>query len=78
MQKLSFNTRRVIVGFAMVPMLVWVLNHYAGLRWFAKYDEIIKVTSFLLLLIAVVFIGPSVEELRERRAKRIRDSGLDE
>jgi len=62
----------------MVPMLFWALNHFADLSWFPEYDKYIEVASFILLLVAVVFIGPSLAELRERRAERIRDLGLDE
>jgi hypothetical protein len=62
----------------MLPMLVWALNHYAGLRWFSEYDKGLEAISFIVLLIAVVFVGPTLAEMEDRRAKRIRDQGLDE
>jgi len=62
----------------MLPMLIWAINHYGGFGWFAKYDKGLEAASFIVLLIAVVFIGPTVTELEERRAKRIRDQGLHE
>lgn len=60
----------------MLPMLVWTLNHYADFRWFAAYDKGVEAASFIVLLIAVCFVGPTVAEIEERRAKRNRDREL--
>ena len=60
----------------MLPMLIWMLNHYVGFAWFAEYDKDVEAISFIVLLVAVLFIGPTIPELEERRAKRIRDQGL--
>ncbi|HWU56734.1 MAG TPA: hypothetical protein VN175_14585 [Rhizomicrobium sp.] len=62
----------------MLPMLVWALDHYAGFRWFSEYDKDLETISFIVLLMAVVFVGPTLTEMEERRAKRIRDQGLDQ
>ena len=68
MRKLSYNSRRAFVGIAMVPVLLCLVNYYADMNWFGKYGGEALAASFVLLFVAIAYIGPTIKEMEERRS----------
>jgi hypothetical protein len=66
MSKLSYNSRRAFVGLTMIPVLLCLVNYYADLNWFGKYGAEVLAASFVLLFIAIAYIGPTIGEMEER------------
>jgi hypothetical protein len=69
MQRLSFTAKRVLSGIATAQALFFVMNFY-WFHLFGEYDKKALVLSSFLLGICVLRVGPTVEELREYRAKQ--------
>lgn len=70
MRKLSYNARRILLAVIWVPTTVALVNHVLGLNWFGAYERDVVPISLVLLVVGVLFIGPSLEEMRERNKKR--------
>jgi hypothetical protein len=75
MVKLSYNARRLILGLIWAPATFILLSNFAGLNWFGKYERDAVTISFVLLLVGVLFIGPSLSEMRQRREEQRKSSG---
>jgi len=58
MVKLSNNWRRLIPPLAGSVALISFLNYLAGLNWVGKYDRVAVGISIILLMFAVLKIGP--------------------
>jgi len=69
MGRLSFTTRRVLSGVALAQLLFFVMNFYR-FHLFGEYDRKALVVSAVLAGICLLFVGPTLEEQREYRAKR--------
>jgi len=70
MKSLSFNTKRTIVGGALTFTLVCLANYWFGFNLFGSFDRKILVVSFAILGVVVLYVGPTVAEIREYRAKK--------
>jgi hypothetical protein len=67
--KFSFNMRRVFVGCALVPCIVAVADYYLGWELFGKFGRWAIAASFVLLFLVMRYLGPTVQEVRDYRAK---------
>ena len=66
MLKMSCDTRRVISALIWAPTTLSLLSHFTGLNWFGKYERYVIPVSLFLLVVAVLYIGPSLSEMRQR------------
>jgi hypothetical protein len=53
---------------ALAFMLFSEANQYWKLHWFGDYDGAAEGVAIAFLFIAVLYIGPTISEMRERRA----------
>ena len=76
MSNLSFNSKRLVVGVALVPPLFCLVNYFFELHIFGRFDVKILIVSFIFLAIVINYFGPTLHEVQEyRSAKRAgRDS----
>ncbi len=65
--KFSLTARRALVGCALLPCAVTVANHYFGWGLFGRDDNWSIAASFVLLLLVMRYLGPTVQQLREYR-----------
>jgi hypothetical protein len=77
MPKLSYNQRRMIVAVALVFLLLSEANQYWKLHWFGDYGRAAEGVAIAFLFITVLYIGPTISEMRERRAQKDRALGQD-
>ena len=80
MSKLSYKAKRVILTVIGVPFAISFVNYYASLNWFGGYDRQVMAALLFLSVMTIVFIGPTVSEVREereRRDKKRRESAQD-
>ena len=72
---LSFQTRRALVGIALLPCLLSVANVYLGWNLFGRFDKQVLVACFILLLLVMRYLGPTVDQVKKyREAARARKS----
>lgn len=74
MPKLSLTARGIITGMMSVPLWVCIVNYFGHHRWFWPYDSGILSISVLIVVIALGWIAPTIEELREHRDKKDREA----
>ena len=65
----SFNMRRVITGFALVPCIVTLADYYLAWGLFDRFGRWAIAASFALLALVLRYIAPTVKEIREYRAR---------
>jgi hypothetical protein len=70
MLRLSFNSRRAIVGVALALTLFCLINYYLGFGLFGSLDKKVLIASFGVLGFCILYIGPTMGELREYRDRR--------
>lgn len=70
MLRLSYNAKRLIVALIWVPTIFSLMSHYVGLNWFGKFEPDVVPISLVLLVIAVLFVGPSPSEMREQKIRK--------
>lgn len=63
----SLTTRRVFVGIALVPCAVTLANNYFRWRLFGRDDNWSIGASFVLLLLVMRYLGPTMQQIREYR-----------
>lgn len=68
--KLPFNTRRLICGVVGLVALMCLANFLLKLGIFGRYDLDALILSFVLLYLELVFLGPSLEEIQDYRARK--------
>ena len=74
MRKLSFNEKRALAGVATAAAVLCSASYFLHLHVFGAADKSVMIVSFVLLGIDVLYVGPTVEELRDYRAKQRTDS----
>jgi hypothetical protein len=67
--KFSFNMRRGFVGCALVPCIVTVADYSLGWGLFGRFGRLAIAASFVLLFLVVCYLGPTVQGIRDYRAK---------
>jgi putative effector of murein hydrolase LrgA (UPF0299 family) len=72
MPNLSLTARRIITGMMSVPLCVCIVNYFGHYRWFWPYDSGVMSISVLIVVIALGWIAPTIEEPREHRDKKDR------
>ena len=72
MYKLSYMSKRVIAGCLLLVVVVCLVNYYADLKWFGRYDKEAIAIGATLLFVHIAYIGPSIREMEERREKKSR------
>lgn len=71
MNNLTFNSKRLIVGVALVPPVFCLVNYFFDLHIFGRFDVKLLVVSFIVLAIVINYFGPTLHEVQEyRSAKR--------
>lgn len=65
----SFNTRRVIAGCVLVLCIVTVADYYLGWGLFGRFGRWAIAASFVLVVFVLRYIAPTVQEVRDYRAK---------
>lgn len=68
MAKLSFTARRVLSGAALALLLLSLVN-YRFFHLLGQFDKDALIASSVLLGVCVLFIGPTLQEQREYRAR---------
>jgi hypothetical protein len=69
MGRLSLTGQRILAGVALAQMLFFVANYYV-FRFFEPHDKSLLIASGVIAGFCVFYLGPTVEELRDYRAKR--------
>lgn len=69
MPNLSLKTKRLVTGSALALLIAAIANLYVT-RIFGKHDRQIVVATAILLAIAIMYIGPSLQEIRDYRDQR--------
>jgi preprotein translocase subunit SecD len=69
MSSLSFNTKRVIVAFALLAVLICLGNYYFEWNVFGSFAKIALVLSFVALWAVIHFVGPTLREIEDYRRK---------
>jgi hypothetical protein len=62
--KLTLNQFNAIAGVTGVAGIILLLNDLADLSWFGEYDPYVTLASFVLLGIALLFVGPAISALK--------------
>ena len=70
MSKLSFNTKRVLLGIGLLVCLLCVANYFFNLGILGRFGKQAMIVSFIVLVIVQHFMGPTLSEVREYRGKR--------
>jgi hypothetical protein len=70
MSKLSFNSKRIVLGIGLLICLFCVANYYLNLGVLGRFAKQAAIASFIVLVIVQHFIGPSLSEVREYRDKK--------
>lgn len=77
MNKLSYNSKRVILGAWFVLCLLCVVNY--GLNWgiVGRFGKLAVTLSFIVLALIQHFIGPSLSEVEEHSERKRREKSSD-
>lgn len=75
MAQLVSTGRRVVLSIALAICLFCLGNQWLGVGLFAPYDKKVLVASFVVLGLAVLFLGPTAREIEEERDKRRNSPG---
>jgi hypothetical protein len=67
---LSFNSRRIVVGLALVVMLVCLADFAFDLGVFGRFSKAAFALSVAALISVLRFIGPTIDEVRAYRDRR--------
>lgn len=70
MFELTHNLRRLIVGVVLIIALFCLVVFYGGFGLFGRYSGEAVAASFILLFLAIAYIGPTPGEMEERHNKR--------
>ena len=70
MSKLSFNGKRILVAIALSITLICLANFYLDLDLFGQFGKKILVVSVGLLIVVVLFFGPTIKEMEDYREKK--------
>lgn len=60
----------MFVGLALIPFVVFVLNHYLEWHLVGSLDEQAMTVSVAVLFLVMRYLGPTVEEIRRYREGR--------
>ena len=63
----SFHARRVIVGIALLPCLLSVINLYLKWGLFGHLDTAAVAVCFIALFLVMRYLGPTVREVKKHR-----------
>jgi hypothetical protein len=69
-RNLSFNARRVIVAVLGLIAVSCLANHYLKLGFFGQFSWKAVIVSFGVLLFCLLYVGPTVDEIRSYRDKK--------
>jgi len=70
MKKMSVNAKRVSLSVVGIPFLISIASNVANLNWFGGIEEFFMYVFGMLAALHFIFIGPSIEELREYRQQK--------
>ncbi len=68
--QLSFNQRRAVVGVVLIPFLLCGANQLFDLGFLGTYGKAAWAICAVVLFLAIHFVGPTVAEMQEYRARR--------
>lgn len=73
----SLSARRMFVGLALIPCVLFVLNHYLEWDLVGSRDKQAIAVSFAVLVLVMRYLGPTVEDIRRYRegSNAFRDPG---
>ena len=74
MKRLSLDSKRAIVGIAMVPLIVCGLNSLFRWHLFGSFDKGALVLSAVVLVLVMRYLGPTIQEMRDYRDMRAREA----
>lgn len=76
MKKPSLLTRRILGGIVLVLCLSTAANYYFGLSLLGgRFDKDAMAISFIAMFLYVIFLTPTMDELREHRDSKRRQQG---
>jgi len=70
--KLTFGTRRLIIGIALIPYIIVLMSAVAGRQWFGEHQKPVAWMGVILLLVLVAFLAPTAAEIRKARRDYLR------
>jgi len=68
--QISFTAKRVINGIVLALVLLSAANAMFGLNLFGRFHKDALIFSLLLAYIVVMYVGPSITEMRNYRAQK--------
>ena len=77
MKGLSYNSKRALVGVALVPFVFLGLNALFGWHLFGSFDKRALVLSGVLLFVVMRYFGPTRQEMLDHRDKQARQAERD-
>jgi hypothetical protein len=75
MVQLVSTGRRVVLSIALAICLFSLGNHWLGVGLFKPYDKKVLVASFVILGLALLFLGPTAREIEKQRDQGRSSSG---
>lgn len=70
----SLSTRRLVVGVALIPCVLFVANHYLNWGWAGCFGKQAIAGSVVVLVMR--YLGPTVDDLRRFHNAERRDDHL--
>jgi hypothetical protein len=65
--QLSFNQRRIAVGLALLLCLLFTSNYLIDPGFLPQIKKRLMVIAFVVLAIAIFFVGPTIDEMHQHR-----------
>jgi DMSO/TMAO reductase YedYZ heme-binding membrane subunit len=70
MSKLSFNGKRIVIGFGLLLSVLCVANYYLHLSLLGRFGKHVMIATFIALVLFQAYVGPTFTEVREYRDKK--------
>ena len=72
----SLSTRRLVVGVALIPCVLFVASHYLNWGLAGRFGKEAIAGSFVVLFLVMRYLGPTVDDLRRLRNAERHDDHL--
>ena len=70
MSKLSFNSKRIVLGVGLLACLLCVANYYLNFGVFGRFAKQAMIVSFIVLVLVQHYMGPTLTEVQEHRDRK--------
>jgi hypothetical protein len=54
----------------MAPFLLLLPDYFWDLNWFGPYDRDVFTAAIVLMFVGVLYLGPTIPEMKEHRARQ--------